>query len=93
MILRASLLSEMSPWKTSLLPLMCSISSLTPSAASNPERQLMATVAPRLASSKAMARPIPRDAPVTNATLPARDFDAGTMISDKVAVAMGHSFF
>ena len=56
------------------------------------DRQLTATVAPRLASSSAMARPMPRDAPVTNATLPARAFEAGTMTADKVAVAMACSF-
>src|SRR6478752_7875022 len=88
----ASNRSETSPWKTSLTPPNCTISSLTSPARRRFDRQLTATVAPRLASSSAMERPMPRDAPVISATLPARDFEAGTMISDKVAVATACSF-
>lgn len=56
--------------------------------------QLMTTLAPSAAMRSAMARPIPRDAPVTIATFPARDaiyicfFEIGMLIQPNNAVLL-----
>src|SRR5271157_4606674 len=64
------------------------MASRTTSAPLSPVRKLMAMVAPRLASSMAIARPMPRDAPVMRATLPWRGFATGKVVSVNTAVPM-----
>ena len=66
------LVGDVAPAGPDALPASAPAARSTSRAASSPERYVIATAAPRSASSSAIPRPMPREPPVTTATRPER---------------------